>query len=123
MKIHERIKVIYELLGLNASQFAESIEIKGQTISRMAQQEGKPSFDFLQKMFVKYPEVNERWIFTEEDNPLKNITKEDYKKHLELNEPRLVYGEKGEKTDEKRLESLEDRVSMIETTLKLITKN
>jgi hypothetical protein len=118
MKPHEKIKIIYGLLGLNAKTFAESINFKGQTVSRMVQVEGKPSYEFLESMFKKYPEISKDWLFHEVGKPITTLSEKEIEDFKRVNEPFQFYGDdsENEKHNEviRRIETLERQVRFLE---------
>jgi transcriptional regulator with XRE-family HTH domain len=122
MEVHERISVIYGLLRLNQKEFSESIGFAQATVSRMVRQKGKPSFEFLESMFKKYPQISKDWVFHEIGQPISNLSKEEIENFIKVQEPHLHYGKETPKERQpnditKRVEILERQVKMLEITI------
>jgi transcriptional regulator with XRE-family HTH domain len=59
----ERILVKYQI---TSAQFADIVGVQRSSISHILSGRNKPSFDFIQKILVKYPEINAKWLITGE---------------------------------------------------------
>lgn len=60
--LNKRLIKFIDSLGLNYSQFADMIGVQRSSISHILSGRNKPSFDFLQKIFIAYPELNADWL-------------------------------------------------------------
>ena len=66
MRINDRIKLLIEKLEMDAKSFAKLIETNPSSISHLTSGRNKPSFDILQKIATKLPQVNIVWLLTGE---------------------------------------------------------
>jgi len=66
-----RIEHILQHYGVSSAQFADSIGVQRSSISHIISGRNKPSFDFIQKILLKYPEINAEWLLTGQGNTLK----------------------------------------------------
>ena len=57
-----RIQKILEHFDLTPSRFADNLEVPRSTISHILSERNKPSLEFIQKVFDKYPELSVRWL-------------------------------------------------------------
>lgn len=64
MEIQERLKMIMKMHNLNASQFADTIEVQRSSISHVLSGRNKPSLDFIEKILIHFPRVNADWLIT-----------------------------------------------------------
>lgn len=62
--INRRIEVIIKNKGLNAGQFADEIGVQRSSISHILSGRNKPSIDFIQKLLLKYKDINSNWLLT-----------------------------------------------------------
>lgn len=60
--LQDRILILLKELGLNYSQFADQIGVQRSSISHVLSGRNKPSFEFLQKLFQAYPQINADWL-------------------------------------------------------------
>ena len=60
----ERIEEILVKYKLSSSQFADIIGVQRSSISHILSGRNKPSFDFINKILLKYPEINAHWLIT-----------------------------------------------------------
>ena len=58
----DRIKIILKSRNLSPSQFADEIDVQRSGISHILSGRNKPSLEFLQKLFSKYPTLNSKWL-------------------------------------------------------------
>ncbi|HUX55321.1 MAG TPA: helix-turn-helix transcriptional regulator [Williamwhitmania sp.] len=49
---------------LTATKFAEIIGVQKSSISHILSGRNKPSFDFIEKILQKFPEINPEWLIT-----------------------------------------------------------
>jgi len=93
MDVSYRIKILIEKLNLDAKSFALRLDINPSSISHLTSGRNKPSFDFLQKIVEKFPNVNIYWLLTgkgeilknEEINYVKQEDTEEEKKSTDVN--------------------------------------
>ena len=72
--LEKRLIVLIQQLGLNNAQFADAINVQRSSISHILSGRNKPSFDFLRKIFIKYPEINADWLIMGRGNIFENTT-------------------------------------------------
>jgi len=60
--LDKRLILLIERFGLNNAQFADAIDVQRSSISHILSGRNKPSFDFLHKIFIKFPEINADWL-------------------------------------------------------------
>lgn len=64
MELIERIQVIMKVNQLTAAQLAEEIGVQRSNVSHVLSGRNKPSFEFLNKLLMRYPKVNAHWLIT-----------------------------------------------------------
>jgi transcriptional regulator with XRE-family HTH domain len=60
----EQIEEILTNYQLTSAQFADLIGVQRSSISHILSGRNKPSFDFIQKILLKYPHINADWLIT-----------------------------------------------------------
>lgn len=60
----ERFEQILVFYQISSAQFADSIGVQRSSISHIVSGRNLPSFDFIQKMLLKYPEIDANWLIT-----------------------------------------------------------
>lgn len=58
----ERLNIFMQEEGLTAAKLAEVLDVQPSAISHLLSGRNKPSFDFLAKLFEKFPNLNEKWF-------------------------------------------------------------
>lgn len=58
----ERLEYLLQYYGLNASAFADRIQVQRSSISHLLSGRNKPSLDFVLKVVKNFPEVNLYWL-------------------------------------------------------------
>jgi len=58
----ERILSFIKSKNLTPSQFADEIGVQRSSISHLISGRNKPSLEFIQRIFARYPEMNLQWI-------------------------------------------------------------
>ena len=64
MSLSKRILKLLEEKNLNASHFANSIDVKRSNLSHIISGRNKPSTDFFLKIKKTYPEIDLNWLIT-----------------------------------------------------------
>ena len=64
MSLSKRILKLLEDKDLNASRFANSIDVKRSNLSHIISGRNKPSTDFFIKIKKTYPEIDLNWLIT-----------------------------------------------------------
>jgi hypothetical protein len=62
----DRLEKILDHYGITSYRMALDIGTKGANLSNLISGKFNPSFDFLQKVLAKYPEINANWMITGE---------------------------------------------------------
>jgi transcriptional regulator with XRE-family HTH domain len=60
----ERVKEIMEELGYSPSSFADTIDVPRPIISHILSGRNKPSLDVIQKILMRFSELNPWWLLT-----------------------------------------------------------
>jgi transcriptional regulator with XRE-family HTH domain len=60
--LDKRLIKFIDSLNLNHSQFSDKIGVQRSSISHILSGRNKPSYDFLQKIFIAYPDLNADWL-------------------------------------------------------------
>jgi len=60
----DKIEKILLYLGISPSQFADELGVQRSGISHILSERNKPSLEFIQKVLLKYKEVNPEWLMT-----------------------------------------------------------
>lgn len=58
--------------NLTSTKFADKIGVQRSSISHILSGRNKPSFDFIEKMLLAYPELNAQWLITGKGNMFSN---------------------------------------------------
>lgn len=58
----ERLEKFIRTEGLTPSRFAEIMGVQPSSISHILSGRNKPSFDFIEKMLLRFPKVNPDWL-------------------------------------------------------------
>ncbi len=81
--------------NLTSTKFADVIGVQRSSISHILSGRNKPSYDFIEKMLLSYPEIDAQWLITGKGN-------------MFLNQPSLFKSEA--ETSEKVLSSPESHI-------------
>lgn len=65
--MREKLLKLMEMEGLTASRLAELLGIRSSGISHIISERNKPSFDLLQKIFKRFPNINPDWLLLDSD--------------------------------------------------------
>lgn len=69
MTINDKIKQILIDKNLTPSYFADEIGVQRSSISHILSGRNRPSFDIIQKIIRRFPELGYEWIMEEESGP------------------------------------------------------
>ncbi len=58
--------------NLTSTKFADVIGVQRSSISHILSGRNKPSYDFIEKMLLSYPEIDAQWLITGKGNMLLN---------------------------------------------------
>jgi len=58
----DKIEKILLYLGISPSQFADELGVQRSGISHILSERNKPSLEFIQKVLLKYKEINPEWL-------------------------------------------------------------
>ena len=85
--MNDRIKKWLDYKKLNASNFADKINVNRSTMSHILSGRNNPSFDFVKKMINVFPDLNIRWLLSGEGIMTYNETgvekNRDYSRNIE----------------------------------------
>lgn len=100
MELIERIQVIMKVNQLTAAQLAEEIGVQRSNVSHVLSGRNKPSFEFLNKLLMRYPKVNAHWLITgkSQESESNDSPKENPKEHLsdsKVVEEKTIYNDEG----------------------------
>ena len=68
----DRIIQFLKEMNLTSTKFADVIGVQRSSISHILSGRNKPSFDFIEKMLIAYPDVDAQWLITGKGNMLAN---------------------------------------------------
>ena len=60
--MRERILKFIDISGLTAAKFADDIGVQRSSVSHILSGRNNPSFDFIQKILLKYKQINAEWL-------------------------------------------------------------
>lgn len=69
MKINDKIKQILIEQNFTPSYFADEIGVQRSSISHILSGRNRPSFDIIQKIIKRFPELGYEWIMEEDSQP------------------------------------------------------
>ena len=58
----DKIEKVLLYLGISPSQFADELGVQRSGISHILSERNKPSLEFIQKVLLKYKEINPEWL-------------------------------------------------------------
>jgi len=58
----ERLTELMQAYGLTAGRFAEAMGIQASSVSHLLSGRNNPNFDFLVKLFERYPDISPDWF-------------------------------------------------------------
>lgn len=73
----ERIIQLLTKENLSATRFADILGVQRSSISHILSGRNKPSFDFIEKVLVKFPEINAEWLIIGKGEMYKLNNKEE----------------------------------------------
>jgi transcriptional regulator with XRE-family HTH domain len=73
----DRLEELLSTLQLSSAQFADIIGVQRSSISHIMSGRNKPSFDFIHKILLKFPEIDADWLITGRGEPLKASNSND----------------------------------------------
>ena len=68
----ERIIQFLSENNLTSTKFADVVGVQRSSISHILSGRNKPSFDFIEKMLIAYPDLNAQWLITGKGNMYTN---------------------------------------------------
>lgn len=83
----DRIIQFLSANNLTSTKFADEIGVQRSSISHILSGRNKPSFDFIEKMLLAYPDINAQWLITGKGN-------------MNINQPSLFNQYENKKTEE-----------------------
>lgn len=96
----DRIIKFLKEMNLTSTKFADEIGVQRSSISHILSGRNKPSFDFIEKMLIAYPDIDAQWLITGKGtmnsdqpslfNQQKDDIKQNYSTALEFNNQNSV---------------------------------
>lgn len=83
----DRIIQFLSANNLTSTKFADEIGVQRSSISHLLSGRNKPSFDFIEKMLLTYPDLDAQWLITGKGN-------------MYVGQPSLFNQQENEKTEE-----------------------
>jgi transcriptional regulator with XRE-family HTH domain len=78
MNINDKIKQILIDKNLSPSYFADEIGVQRSSISHILSGRNRPSFDIIQKIIRRFPELGYEWIMEEDQQPQNQSAQHTY---------------------------------------------
>ena len=75
--MEQRIRKIIDDLGLSQSDFAKQIGVERANISHILSGRHKPSYDFLRKVLLTFPNLNAEWLILGKGKAYKTDNQQD----------------------------------------------
>lgn len=69
--MNSRLQLILDLENLSPARLADMIGIQRSGLSHILSGRNKPSFEFINKLLMKFPDINAEWLITGKGKPLK----------------------------------------------------
>lgn len=73
MNVNDKIKQVLKDKNLTPSYFADEIGVQRSSISHILSGRNRPSFDIIQKIIRRFPELGYDWILEDDQQPLTNV--------------------------------------------------
>lgn len=70
--MNKRLQTILEIEHITASQLADTLGIQRGGVSHLLSGRNKPSFDFLERILRKFPEISAEWLITGQGKPIRS---------------------------------------------------
>jgi transcriptional regulator with XRE-family HTH domain len=70
--VKERLAELMKAYGLTAGRFAEALGVQASSISHLLSGRNNPNFDFLVKLFERFPDINPDWFLRGEGKMLRS---------------------------------------------------
>jgi transcriptional regulator with XRE-family HTH domain len=76
--INERLKILFETLGVKSAQMARTLGISPSTLHNYTdpERESKPGYEVLEKLYSSFEDINLHWLFGGGGEPLLSMTAE-----------------------------------------------
>ena len=69
--MNKRLQTILDIEHLSPSQLADALGVQRGGISHLLSGRNKPSFDFLERILRKFPEISAEWLITGNGKPIR----------------------------------------------------
>ena len=101
----DRILTFLKYKNIQSSKFADEIGVQRSSISHLLSGRNKPSLEFIQKILIKYPEVNPNWLLLGQGEMLLSTNTPSLFSQLSIdNIPTLNQEKQTDLHDEKQVE-------------------
>jgi DNA-binding XRE family transcriptional regulator len=74
--MNKRIEILLKEVNMSSSQFADAIGAQRATISHIITGRNNPSLDFVQKVLIRFPQLNPEWILNGKGDIWKPVVRE-----------------------------------------------
>lgn len=69
--MNKRLQTVLDIEHITASQLADALGIQRGGVSHLLSGRNKPSYDFLERMLRKYPNISAEWLITGKGKPIR----------------------------------------------------
>jgi len=69
--MNKRLQTILEIEHITASQLADTLGVQRGGVSHLLSGRNKPSYDFLERILRKYPNISAEWLITGRGKPIR----------------------------------------------------
>lgn len=69
--MNDQLRKFLELEDLSPSQFADMMGIQRSSVSHILSERNKPSYDFIERMLTKFPQISAEWLILGKGKPYK----------------------------------------------------
>ncbi|GAB3921805.1 helix-turn-helix transcriptional regulator [Larkinella terrae] len=87
MNVNDKIKQVLIDKNLTPSYFADEIGVQRSSISHILSGRNRPSFDIIQKIIRRFPELGYDWILEEDQQPSTNVNQRSAEPQPSLRKP------------------------------------
>lgn len=108
--MQDRILKILTGNQLSATRFADIIGVQKSSISHILSGRNKPSFDFIEKILIKFPDISPEWLILGKGNMYRNSIQANLFENPLASEPDLLTPPKNDVLEKPILSSEKEQV-------------
>ena len=97
--MNEKLRILMQSENLTASRLAEILEIKPAAVSHILSGRNKPSFDFVQKILRRFPNINPDWLLIDKGEMYRSALTESASTEPMMQSGELLHNEAQLSTD------------------------